>query len=82
MTGTNEYPFPDINRDECKGCGLCVIACPKKVLIVSEKLNEKGYHFSEYIGEGCIGCGICFYACPEPGAVTVYLKGYVPEEVS
>ena len=76
-----EYPCPEIRVDECKGCGLCVLSCPKKVLEVSDKLNTKGYHYTVYTGEGCIGCGICFYSCPEPGAMTVYLKDYVPEEV-
>ena len=82
MSGTPEYPFPEIDSEECKGCHLCVHACPKQVLEVSEELNSKGYHYAQYKGEGCIGCGFCFYTCPEPGAVTVYMKGYVPEEVS
>jgi NAD-dependent dihydropyrimidine dehydrogenase PreA subunit len=76
-----EYPYCEINPEECKGCGLCVPACPAKVLFISESLNSKGYHPSVYKGEGCLGCGNCFYSCPEPGAITVYLKGYVPEEV-
>jgi len=74
------YPCPEINSDECKGCGLCVAACPKKVLVISEKLNSKGYHYCAYVGEGCIGCGNCFYNCPEPGAVTVYLKDFQPRK--
>jgi len=71
-----------MNHDICKGCGLCVLACPKDVLVISEKLNSKGFHYSVYTGEGCIGCGNCFYGCPEPSAVTVYMKDYVPGEVS
>ena len=32
------------NTDMCKGCGLCVDACPKKCLaIAQDKLNSKGY---------------------------------------
>ena len=28
----------------CKGCGLCVTACPKKILAISKtKLNHKGH---------------------------------------
>ncbi len=81
MSESRKYPFPVIDSDICKGCKLCIAACPTNVLVISEKLNSKGFHFSEYIGEGCIGCGNCFYTCPEPSAVTVYLKDYVPEEV-
>jgi NAD-dependent dihydropyrimidine dehydrogenase PreA subunit len=63
----------EFREDECKGCGLCVLACPPKVLRQAERLNHLGYHPAEYIGAGCTGCGICFYCCPEPGALTVYL---------
>ena len=68
-------------EDECKGCGLCIAACPVKVLFPQQKLNKMGYHPAGYKGEGCTGCGICFYACPEPGAIKVYKRGYVGEEV-
>ena len=57
--------------DECKGCGLCVEACPPRVLLLSERLNHSGYRTAMYAGRGCTGCGICFMACPEPGAITV-----------
>ncbi len=64
----------------CKGCGLCIDACPQDVLKFHEKFNSKGYHYAYYIGEGCTGCNVCFYACPEPEAVAVYKKGYVLQE--
>jgi len=60
-----------IDVDECKGCGLCVEACPPKVIGMSEHLNHYGYRTAMYAGTGCTGCGICFMACPEPGAITV-----------
>jgi 2-oxoglutarate ferredoxin oxidoreductase subunit delta len=59
------------NPEECKGCGLCVAACPPKVLRLSNHLNGCGYHPAEYLGHGCTGCGICFFACPEPGGIRV-----------
>jgi len=61
-----------IDEDECKGCGLCVEACPPKAIHLSERLNHSGYRTAMYAGKGCTGCGICFMACPEPGAITVY----------
>ena len=60
-----------MNAAECKGCGLCVEACPPRCLRLATELNHYGYHPAEYTGAGCTGCGICFYACPEPGAVRV-----------
>jgi 2-oxoglutarate ferredoxin oxidoreductase subunit delta len=60
-----------IDWDECKGCSLCVEACPPRVLRLSAELNRHGYHPAEYLGSGCTACGICYYVCPEPGAVSV-----------
>ncbi|MBP1598723.1 MAG: 4Fe-4S ferredoxin, iron-sulfur binding domain protein [Acidobacteria bacterium] len=58
----------------CKGCCLCVAACPPGVLSQSRFLNRQGYYAIAYSGSGCTGCGICFYVCPEPGAITVRLR--------
>jgi NAD-dependent dihydropyrimidine dehydrogenase PreA subunit len=62
----------DIDANECKGCGLCIEACPPKVIAMSDHLNHYGYKPAFYMGAGCTGCAICFTACPEPGAITVY----------
>ncbi len=70
-----------VDPELCKGCGLCVAACPPGVLSLAPSFNSKGYHPARYSGAGCTGCGFCFYACPEPAAVTVYKKGAeVPAE--
>jgi 2-oxoglutarate ferredoxin oxidoreductase subunit delta len=61
-----------IDTQECKGCGICVDACPPKCLLLLAELNAYGVHPAHYAGDGCSGCGICFYVCPEPGAITVY----------
>jgi NAD-dependent dihydropyrimidine dehydrogenase PreA subunit len=60
-----------VDGDECKGCGLCIEACPPKVIGLSEQMNHYGYRTATYMGAGCTGCGICFMVCPEPGAITV-----------
>ena len=56
-----------INELLCKGCGLCVRACPKGVLALSKtKLNAKGYHPAEPVEpEACIGCASCARTCPD-----------------
>jgi len=61
-----------IREEECKGCGLCVEACPPHCLELLPGLSAYGIHPAHYTGDGCTGCGICFYTCPEPGAITVY----------
>jgi len=61
-----------VDEAECKGCGLCMEACPPKVISLSDRLNHYGYRTAVYAGSGCTGCGICFLACPEPGALAVY----------
>ena len=61
----------EVSEEECKGCGLCVEACPPHVIKLSDRFNGRGYHPATYLGSGCTGCGICFFACPEPGALTV-----------
>lgn len=60
-----------IDADECKGCELCIEACPPKVIHLSEHLNPYGYRTATYAGAGCTGCGMCFLVCPEPGAIMV-----------
>lgn len=60
-----------VDTEECKGCGLCVEACPPRLIYLSPNLNHYGYRTAMYAGAGCTGCGICFMACPEPGAITV-----------
>ena len=56
-----------INELVCKGCGLCVRACPKSVLALSKtKLNAKGYHPATCVDpEKCIGCTFCATQCPD-----------------
>jgi len=68
---TVERGWPKLNAEECKGCGLCVEACPPKLLQLASTLNRYGYHPAQYRGQGCTACGICFFVCPEPGAIAV-----------
>ena len=54
----------DVER--CKGCGLCIAACPKKVLAFSGKLNKSGYDVVHMAHpEDCIGCAFCAMTCPD-----------------
>ena len=60
-----------IDGDRCKGCGLCVIICPKKVLEISGEVNAMGY-FPAYQAhpEDCVRCTACCIMCPDV-AITI-----------
>jgi len=51
----------------CKGCSLCVDACPKKIMRLSpDALNSKGFHPAELFDEdACISCAFCAIMCPD-----------------
>jgi len=70
-SGKRNRGLVHVNSDECKGCGLCMEACPPKTLHLTDGLNPYGYRTAMYVGDGCTGCGVCFLVCPEPGAITV-----------
>lgn len=55
-----------ILEDRCKGCGLCIEFCPKRVLNFSGKRNHYGYKVVALsFPEKCTQCGICYLMCPE-----------------
>ena len=68
-----KLPYPELISLECKGCGRCVVACPKQCLAMGTVLNERGYYFVRYAGSGCTGCANCFYSCPEPHAIKIHI---------
>lgn len=62
----------EVNDLYCKGCELCVQACPQDVLSLDmDRLTSKGYHPVHLHAEGCTGCAICAVVCPDV-ALTVY----------
>ena len=62
----------EVNELHCKGCGLCVSACPQDVMSLDmSRLTPKGYHPVHLHTDGCTGCGICAIVCPD-AALTVY----------
>ena len=56
-----------INEQVCKGCGLCVRACPKGILALDKDvINAKGYNpVSVTDMDQCIGCCSCARMCTD-----------------
>ena len=60
-----------IDQERCKGCGLCVIVCPKNVLELSEEVNAMGYFPAvQARPEKCIFYTTCCLICPDV-AITI-----------
>ncbi len=55
------------NEDICKGCELCIEACPLDIIEMDKsRLNNKGYHPAVCIDEEkCSGCANCGLMCPD-----------------
>lgn len=61
-----------IEKEKCKGCGICVSVCPKGLLFLDESyINLKGIHAARISDiNQCIACGTCGFMCPD-GVITI-----------
>lgn len=58
-------PKVEIRSESCKSCGYCVKFCAKKVLVIGDKVNSKGYEFACVSNDECTGCKMCAVICPD-----------------
>jgi 2-oxoglutarate ferredoxin oxidoreductase subunit delta len=61
----------EINLETCKGCELCIDACPQESLAMSKEINKQGYHYAVLVQDNCTGCVNCALVCPD-AVITVY----------
>jgi len=69
----------DIAIDRCKGCELCVDACPKAVLALDLTIvNRLGHHPIRLTdAAACTSCALCARICPD-AVFTVYARARKP----
>ena len=61
-----------IDQERCKGCSFCMEYCPTHSIVLSTRLNLKGYFVADFEAtKGCTGCAVCALMCPEV-AIEVY----------
>jgi len=67
-----------VDTERCKGCGLCVHACPRGIIrLDANTLNSKGFHTAACTDAGrCTGCAFCALMCPDV-CITVYKEAGV-----
>ncbi len=68
----------EIDSELCKDCKLCISVCPHRLIVPSERMNQKGYYPASFTekqqrreGRKCTGCALCAISCPEI-AIEVY----------
>ena len=65
-----------IDREMCKGCLLCIRACPVKVLEEDSEMNSTGsYPVRAADIEKCIACGNCYEVCPDASIEVYEIEG-------
>jgi len=66
--------------DHCKGCELCIDACPQESLQLSQNINTQGYHYAVLVKDNCTGCINCALVCPD-AVITVYREDKKKQKV-
>ena len=64
MTAIETRGTVRIDTERCKGCELCIPACPPRVLHMSRERNTRGDSYPR-LSPGCTGCGACLLVCPD-----------------
>lgn len=65
--------YVQIVEEKCKGCELCINACPTDSLQLADKINTQGFRYAIMVNDSCTGCTSCSVVCPE-AIIKVYRK--------
>lgn len=61
-----------VDAERCKGCGVCIEACPTQTISLNPQVNSKGYNYCYMSNpDSCIGCAGCAIVCPD-SCIVVY----------
>ncbi|MDO7786417.1 4Fe-4S binding protein [Desulforamulus aquiferis] len=53
-------------EERCKGCELCIIVCPEKIITLADHFNAMGFHPATVTEmDKCKGCAMCARMCPD-----------------
>lgn len=78
-----------VDKEACKACGKCVIACPKNLIslvpydakhIVACSSKDKGPVAMKACDVACIGCGLCKKNCPNDAITVVDFHAVIDQE--
>lgn len=61
-------PYIKIDPVRCKGCGLCTIGCPKKLIAMCDATDNLGGAVAIFVDHDkgrCTGCALCAEMCPD-----------------
>ncbi len=54
------------HEDRCKGCGICIKFCPRKIIVEADYFNHLGFHPATVTEmQKCTGCAVCAWMCPD-----------------